>query len=63
MPERCVVYGCSNTTNTRDGIFLYQIPFWDDTSAVAEKTKENMGAVHSTQKRQMDANTLIGYML
>ena len=40
MPERCVVYGCSNTTNTRNGIFLYQIPFWDDTSAVAAKRRK-----------------------
>jgi hypothetical protein len=27
------------------------------------KTKENMGELHSTQMRQMDANTLIGYVL
>ena len=29
MPERCVVYGCSNTTDKENDIFLYQIPFWD----------------------------------
>jgi hypothetical protein len=27
------------------------------------KTKENMRELHSTQMRQMDANTLIGYVL
>jgi hypothetical protein len=40
MPERCVVYGCSNTVDTKNGIFLYQIPFWNDNSTVAAKRKK-----------------------
>ena len=27
MPERCVVFGCSNTTDAAKGIYVYQIPF------------------------------------
>ena len=39
MPTRCVVYGCSNTTDTSRGIFLYQIPFWGDNTPVAIKRR------------------------
>ena len=30
MPNRCVVYGCSNTPNPAEGIFLFTIPFYGD---------------------------------
>ena len=40
MPERCVVYGCSNTTDRENDIFLYQIPFWDESSSDAVKRRK-----------------------
>ena len=27
MPERCIVYGCSNTRDAKEGISLHFIPF------------------------------------
>ena len=41
MPERCVVFGCSNTADRANGIFLYQIPFWDDTRHILVKRRKN----------------------
>ena len=35
MPERCVVYGCNNTANSKQGISLYRIPYWDDDREIA----------------------------
>ena len=40
MPERCVVYGCSNTTDKENDIFLNQIPFWDESSSDAVKRRK-----------------------
>ena len=40
MPERCVVFGCSNTANTAEGVCLYQIPFWDDNSPLKAKRRQ-----------------------
>ncbi len=40
MPERCVVYGCSNTASKDNGIFLYQIPFWDKNTSEAVKRRK-----------------------
>ncbi len=37
MPERCVVYGCSNTRNVREGISLHAIPFSGDERTEAKK--------------------------
>ena len=39
MPPRCVIYDCSNTTNTSKGILMYQIPFWGDNTPVAIKRR------------------------
>ena len=41
MPERCVVYGCSNTASKDNGIFLYQIPFWDKNTSEPVKRRKN----------------------
>ena len=30
MPDRCVVYGCSNVNNTENGISLHRIPFLNE---------------------------------
>ena len=45
MPERCVVYGCDNTANSKRGISLYRIPYWDDSREIIrrQKTKELIG--------------------
>ena len=40
MPKRCVVYGCSNVSDTSKGIFIYQIPFWSDNSPVAVRRRK-----------------------
>ena len=40
MPERCVVFGCSNTTNAAEGVFVYQIPFWDEKSPIETKRRQ-----------------------
>ena len=40
MPKQCVVYGCSNVADASKGIFIYQIPFWDDNSPVAVRRKK-----------------------
>ena len=37
MPERCVVYGCSNTRDVREGISLHVIPFSGDKRTEAKK--------------------------
>ena len=40
MPERCVVYGCNNTANSKQGICLYRIPFWDDDRDIATRRRK-----------------------
>ena len=40
MPKRCVVYGCSNTTDKENNIYLYRIPFWDENVCEAVKRRE-----------------------
>jgi hypothetical protein len=40
MPHRCVVYGCSNTTNLREGIALHCIPYANDTRPEAKKRRK-----------------------
>ena len=37
MPERCVVYGCSNTGDVKERISLHVIPFYGDERAEARK--------------------------
>jgi hypothetical protein len=41
MPEKCIVYGCSNTRNVKEGISLHGIPFSGDERAEARKEGEN----------------------
>lgn len=40
MPERCVVYGCNNTASTTKGIYLYRIPYFDDTRSEAKSRRK-----------------------
>ena len=40
MPERCVVYGCDNTANSKQGISLYRIPYWDDDREIAVRRRK-----------------------
>ena len=40
MPEKCVVYGCSNTRNVREGISLHAIPFSGDERTEAKKRRK-----------------------
>ena len=41
MPERCVVYGCDNTANSKRGISLYRIPYWDDSREISVRRRKN----------------------
>ena len=41
MPERCVVYGCDNTANSKQGISLYRIPYWDDSREIDVRRRKN----------------------
>ena len=40
MPHRCVVFGCSNTVNLREGISLNRIPHANDTRPKAKKRRK-----------------------
>ena len=40
MPNRCVVYGCSNEPNLEKGIVLHCIPFADDERQEARKRRK-----------------------
>ena len=40
MPKRCVVYGCSNTADKDNNIFMNEIPFWEDNSPVPAKRRK-----------------------
>ena len=40
MPHRCVVFGCSNTANLREGIALHRIPYANDTRPEAKKRRK-----------------------
>ena len=40
MPHRCVVFGCSNTANLREGIALHRIPHANDTRPEAKKHRK-----------------------
>ena len=53
MPERCVVYGCSNTGDVKEGISLHVIPFYG----------EKVGRFCSPNTRKMEPNVPISDML
>ena len=40
MPNRCVVYGCSNEPNLEKGIVVHSIPFADDERQEARKRRK-----------------------
>lgn len=40
MPERCVVFGCSDTAESAKGIYVYQIPFWGDNAPILVKRRK-----------------------
>ncbi|XP_028418760.1 THAP domain-containing protein 1-like [Dendronephthya gigantea] len=40
MPHRCVVFGCSNTANLREGIALHRIPYANDMRPEAKKRRK-----------------------
>ena len=41
MLEWCVVYGYDNTANSKQGISLYRIPYWDDSREIAVRRRKN----------------------
>ena len=55
MPERCVVYGCSNTRDLKEGISLRVIPFYGD--------EEKVGRFCFPNARKMEPNEPISDML
>ncbi|KAK3745185.1 hypothetical protein QZH41_008383, partial [Actinostola sp. cb2023] len=40
MPNRCIVYGCSNLPNLKEGIALHNIPFWGDERPETKKRRK-----------------------
>ena len=40
MPDRCVVFGCSNLANAEKGISLHRIPFLNDNKSEAIRRKK-----------------------
>ena len=40
MPDRCVVFGCSNRANAEKGISLYRIPLWNDERPEAKRRRK-----------------------
>lgn len=40
MPDRCVVFGCSNESDLTKGISLHRIPFWNDDRAEAKRRRK-----------------------
>lgn len=50
MPNRCVVYGCSNTANTEKGIGLHKIPFWGDERPEAKRRRRIWTTFVSTKR-------------
>ena len=40
MPERCVICGCSNTRDVKEGISLHVIPFYGNERTEAKKRRK-----------------------
>ena len=40
MPDRCVVFGCSNLANVAKGISLHRIPFLNDERSEAKRRRK-----------------------
>ena len=40
MPDRCVVFGCSNRADAEKGISLHRIPFWNDERPEAKRRRK-----------------------
>ena len=40
MPDRCVVFGCSNRADAEKGIFLHRISFWNDEPPEAKRRRK-----------------------
>jgi hypothetical protein len=40
MPSRCVVYGCSNTSDAANQIALHPIPYYEDSRSEAVKRRQ-----------------------
>ena len=40
MPNRCIVFGCSNEPNLKEGVALHAIPFANDDRPEAKKRKK-----------------------
>lgn len=40
MPDRCVVYGCSNQASLENNISLHRIPYFNDDSSVAKRRRK-----------------------
>ena len=40
MPDRCVVFGCSNQADAEKGISLHRIPFWNDERPEAKRRRK-----------------------
>ena len=60
MPKRCVVYGCSNTTDLAKGTVLYSIPFFGETSPVAvERRKKWVDFVRRRRDKWSPTNSSV----
>ena len=52
MPDRCVVFGCSNLANVAKGISLHRIPFlYDERSEAKRRRKRWIDFVKATRDK------------
>ena len=51
MPDRCVVFGCSNRAIAEKGISLHRIPFWNDERPKLAKRRRMMWVNFVAEKR------------
>ena len=55
MPDKCVVYGCSNQSDSSRGISLHRIPFWNDFRSEAKRRRAMWTKFVSTKRDKWKA--------
>ena len=63
MPDRCVVYGCSNTRDVKEGISLHVIPFYWRRENRGEEKEEKVSRFCLPNTCKMEPNEPISDML
>ena len=55
MPEKCVVFGCSNVRSKEKGILLHPIPFYGKSESEKQKRRKKYNSSHSSSTRGSSA--------